>query len=351
MSALLLSLSLLSMVATGWRPTATPMESRLSDTPTTAATAITPQHNKRHLVMMDCDPPAQAGWTTLCMQEDADTPVRPGMESNCSAERTNNNQWLQCAGERLVRVHTTWGMPGLLRYKRRPPPYPRALPHAASCCCCLLTTLTMDDDFWLSAQPFSLGDLWDKPCDNPNTCTCPGTPPTMKNCTPYAPALSDDWAMWLSGELDALRPAFMNGSIAGIALGDELCADGVPVSNLSSVASFIKRELQGSGVFIVTNEDTTSFGGDLPRVSPPWPGYYDYPGSFVAHGGVPEAIDYISIDTYTGLACFNLARGGSAACGCEIHHARVLVLYPSCCAATYCCVVPDNSPCCGWLCR
>eukprot|EP01050_Picozoa_sp_SAG11_P038118 SAG11_NODE_15396_length_579_cov_1.818750_2_plen_39_part_01 len=39
--------------------------------------------------------------------------------------------------------------------------------------------------------------------------------------------------------MEVLRPAFANGSIEGVSLGDELAADGVPVSNLSSVASFI----------------------------------------------------------------------------------------------------------------
>ena len=88
----------------------------------------------------------------------------------------------------------------------------------------------------------------------------------------------------------ALITPFQNGSIEGVALGDELAAGGVPVGNLSSVASFIKAALAGTGVYVTTNEDSTSFGGQLHGPQ------FHYPGSFADFGSVPSDIDFISID-------------------------------------------------------
>jgi hypothetical protein len=189
----------------------------------------------------------------------------------------NSKGWVLCAGQRLVSVHTEWGMPGLL----------------------------------------SLGDLWNKPCDVPHTCGCPGTPPGSTNCSAYGKALDDDFAASLGPALAALKPAFANGSIAGISLGDELCADGVPVSNLSTVASFIKQQLVGTDMFIVTNEDTTSFGCKLHGEQ------CHFPGSFADFGSIPSAIDYISIDMYTGTSCLNTLPNGR--CGYEINPADCIL--------------------------
>ena len=127
------------------------------------------------------------------------------------------------------------------------------------------------------------------PCHH--TCGCPGTP-AGSNCSAYGQALAPDFAATLGPALMKLKPAFANGSIAGISLGDELCADGVPVSNLSTVAVFIKEQLAGTDVFIVTNEDATSFGCTLHGEQ------CHFPGSFVDYGSIPSAIDYISIDEY-----------------------------------------------------
>jgi hypothetical protein len=232
--------------------------------------------DKRRLLFMDCDPPAQRGWASTCSQEDVAVTAEPGLNSSCSAMEQENPDWIVCAGERLVAVHKTWGMPGLL----------------------------------------SIGSLWGKPCDTPKTCGCPAAPGTTTPapCGPYAAALPANWGQTLGKALKALRPAFLNGSIEGVALGDELAADGVPVSNLSSVATFIKTALAGSGAYVTTNEDSTSFGGPLHGPQ------FHYPGSFADYGSVPAAIDFISIDEYTeGKCCFNTTGGQPDLCGYEIN--------------------------------
>ena len=56
------------------------------------------------------------------------------------------------------------------------------------------------------------------------------------------------------------------------------------------MASFIKTALAGTGVYVTTNEDSTSFGGQLHGPQ------FHYPGSFADYGSVPTDIDFISID-------------------------------------------------------
>jgi hypothetical protein len=147
------------------------------------ATAAPP----RRLLFMDCDPPSQRGWASTCAQEDVAVTAEPGLNSTCSAYYEENPDWIVCAGERLVSVHKRWGMPGLL----------------------------------------SIGSLWSKPCNSPKTCGCPAAPGTTTQppCNPYGPALPPDWDQRLGTALRTLRPAFQNGSIEGVALGDELAGE------------------------------------------------------------------------------------------------------------------------------
>ena len=77
----------------------------------------------------------------------------------------------------------------------------------------------------------SLGDMWSKSQCHRWNCTHPGIGP--------------DRLHWLGGQLAKIKPAFYNGSIAGISLGDELASDGVPCENISAVAAFIKAQLPG----------------------------------------------------------------------------------------------------------
>lgn len=222
---------------------------------------------KRYLGFMDCDPPKQRNWTSFCFQEDVvpsppDGPAGPGLNSTCSASSTGGNKdWLRCAGERLVTVHRRWGMPGML----------------------------------------SLEDMWSK-----SGCF-------YWNCT--ASALAPDWDTWLGGQLAALKPAFYNGSIIGVSLGDELASDGVPCENISAVASFIKQQLNGSGVFVMINDGSTAFGC-LPGACE---FKRDYAGSWVDYGRFPAAVDYVGFDLYTGQLCFKNAAGGGGKCGYEMN--------------------------------
>jgi hypothetical protein len=151
----------------------------------------------------------------------------------------------------------------------------------------------------------SLGDMWSKSQCHQENCTASG--------------LGSGWDMWLAGQLAALKPAFYNGSIAVISLGDELASDGVPCENISAVASFIKDQLPASGVKVAINDGSTAFGC-LPGAC-----QYNrsYAGSWSEFGQIPAAIDYVGFGTYTGLTCFNSAPSG--ACGYEINPADCIL--------------------------
>ena len=166
------------------------------------------ESDRKSIVLMDCDPPAQHKWADYCYE----APRCP----NCPSEMAQANRsefcdgpdcrdasypapcgpptrrdFIACSGRRLVEVHSQYGMRGIL----------------------------------------SLRGLWiNKGCHLPN-CTRSALPP--------------NWAEELGAGLDELRPAFANGSLAGVWLGDELASDGVPVLNLSSVASLVKERLKG----------------------------------------------------------------------------------------------------------
>ena len=162
-----------------------------------APDGVAANRTRRHLTFADCDPPNQQGWASLCMQEDVvSSPptgsAGPGLNSSCSGSHLDNpTDWASCAGQRLVTVHRRWGMPGML----------------------------------------SLGDMWSKSQCHRWNCTHPGIGP--------------DSLHWLGGQLAKIKPAFYNGSIAGVSLGDELASDGVPCENISAVAAFIKAQLPG----------------------------------------------------------------------------------------------------------
>ena len=240
----------------------------LAATAVAAAAAPNGSTSRMQLLFYDCAPSAQAGWASLCFQHQEDlvyagAPAarQAGFLVNCSASRGNNpgGGWIECAGRQLAAVHRQYRLPGLLN---------------------LFDFFTKNEGCY----------HW--------------------NCT--RTALAPTWKADLGSALDTLRPCFRNGSITGISLGDEMAAGGVPVSNLSAVASFIKERLQEiDGLFVSLNEATTAFGGTLHGEQ------MHFAGSFADFGSVPAAIDIISIDLYTGTSCTNTVP--AARCGYAIN--------------------------------
>ena len=135
--------------------------------------------------------------------------------------------------------------------------------------------------------------------------------------------LISDWQPTVTALIDATVPHFASGAVTGIFMGDEITCDGVPVSNLTAAANFIKASLRRVGhgqVYVYVNECKSSFIGrscDHPGdgtngtqncsaqtcidagCAPDecWHcGGREYAGWI--HGKLPQGLDLISIDSY-----------------------------------------------------
>jgi hypothetical protein len=228
-----------------------------------------PQH--QHLLMMDCEPSTQSNWTSWCFGQEFLEGVHP-----CRKLPTMQQQ-IVCHGERLVAVHrqtaspTEPGMPGVI---------------------------SLNDVLWLHS-----------PC-----CYVPPKPGGPK----------PGWQAALGGALTTLRPAFANGSLAGIFIGDELDSAGVSVANISAVASLIKRTLAGTDAWVATNADVLAFGCDPMHYTADCagPGAFSrpllhFPGSYLDFGSIPIAIDFVSIDLYGSDTCLRTLPA-STPCGYKL---------------------------------
>lgn len=106
------------------------------------------------------------------------------------------------------------------------------------------------------------------------------------------------WDKALSKQLALASNYFKNGTLKGVFLGDELVSHGVPVSAQRAAAELVKRTL-GDSAFVYANENARAFDPQ-----------YHFNGSYVYNGGIPDALDIVSIDAY----CFR-SKNSSTVCG------------------------------------
>eukprot|EP00463_Aulacantha_scolymantha_P002486 TRINITY_DN3237_c0_g1_i1.p1 TRINITY_DN3237_c0_g1~~TRINITY_DN3237_c0_g1_i1.p1 ORF type:complete len:227 (-),score=14.73 TRINITY_DN3237_c0_g1_i1:2-682(-) len=90
---------------------------------------------------------------------------------------------------------------------------------------------------------------------------------------PYG--LFPNWLTVVDNFISEIKPDIQNGTFIGVFMGDEICCSGVPLSNLTSVADYLRTGL-GPTAILYTNECS---------VMETWP-------------MVPESLDFISIDFY-----------------------------------------------------
>lgn len=95
-------------------------------------------------------------------------------------------------------------------------------------------------------------------------------------------SLYPNWASEVDKFVAAAAPQIQSGKVLGVFMGDEICCSGTPYANLSSVASRLREGL-GPDAWIYTNECS-----EMSQ----WPPLRD------GQGGVPPALDAISVDFY-----------------------------------------------------
>eukprot|EP01048_Picozoa_sp_COSAG05_P001132 COSAG05_NODE_37_length_27688_cov_18.080394_4_plen_206_part_00 len=101
--------------------------------------------------------------------------------------------------------------------------------------------------------------------------------------------LRPGWDVDIAAELDQALPHIMSGKVVGIFLGDEPGSNGVPFSNISTVANFVKAKLAHTRAFVYINEASQAFSPSTAKAHPNFQGHYTY---------LPVGLDIISLDGY-----------------------------------------------------
>ena len=136
--------------------------------------------------------------------------------------------------------------------------------------------------------------------------------------TPYWRRLAAQIVLHIAPHAPNAPPSPLRGSIRGVMLGDELVLGGLPLSNLTSLANTLAKDLRPMGIFITTNEAFrwgTACNASKPCTAPSGAGPEtcgpdergDPSGAHPGHickaamwPAIPEGLDYISMDMYGG---------------------------------------------------